>query len=158
MSCLWRNIPLLHRLMSAASYECNSTPKNKTLFCRIVLAVLFYNHFGFCVYCLQLISSFLVLFRLPPMAEGNQATPVRMGIAIAEEQAASHRVGSVTLPPLAGRQLSQKCKGSHVSKEVDGEKYLEPVRRKIHIFGFKFDLAPKLWRTPNWTTTMYKCC
>ena len=107
-----------------------------------------------CCTLLLLFSHFLILFgsgflpfgsfRLTPMTDTNEEAPPPADIVIKPEEAEDDKVSSRTQALPAGNRLSKKAKVSHVREGVDREKYIEPVRRNIHILKLEWDWAAKV--------------
>ena len=72
-------------------------------------------------------------FRLTPMTDNNEGAPPPMGFIEKSEQTQDEKVSSLTQALPVGTQLSKKAKVSHVCEAVDTDKYIEPLRRSVHI-------------------------
>ena len=103
-------------------------------------------------------SGFLALgsFRLTPMTYTNEEAPPLADIVVKQEETKDDKVKSLTQALPASKRLSKKAKVSHVCEAVDKEKYIEPVRRKIHILKLESDGAAKLDRHAKWTTALLR--
>ena len=110
-----------------------------------------------CCTLLLLFSHFLILFgsgcflfgsfRLTPMTDTNEEAPPAPDIVVEQKETEEDTLSSFTKALPAGEKFPKTAKVSQVCETVDREKYIEPVRRKIHILKLEWDCAAKVGQT-----------
>ena len=81
------------------------------------------------------------------MTDSNEVAPPPAGVVVNPEETEYDKVSSLTHALPAGKQLSKKGKVSHVCEAVDKDKYIDPLRRKIHILKLEWDWTAKVRHT-----------
>ena len=81
------------------------------------------------------------------MTDCNEDAPPPANVVVKPEETKDDKVSSLTQAFPAGKRVSKKAKVSHICEAVDRDKYIEPLRRKIHILKLEWDRAAKLGQT-----------
>ena len=81
------------------------------------------------------------------MTDSNEDAPPPADVVVKLEEAEDDMVSPLTQALAAGKLFSKKAKVSHICEAVDRDKYIEALRRNIHILKVEWDWPAKFGHT-----------